>query len=249
MANPPVEYRFKIEAYSPETIPMARLAEYMSDLATLLGNRERVHFVRLESGSTTMVQLVESEAVPKVHARIKDVRNRTAPEDAIEAYYRIDKRLRDDNSTGFVEVAEDPNEPKKVIEFPGREKKEAKRFDSIPQPGSLDGLLIRVGGKDETVPVYLEEGETLHRCTSNRTVAKRLAPYLFEVIRVLGTGKWNIDDFGNWVVESFRVDDFQRLDTTPFGKSVERLREIKSNLQSIDDPIGELKKLRGGPDE
>ena len=66
MANQQTEYRFKIDAYSPETIPMARLAEYMSDLAVLFGNRENVHFVQLEPGSTTLLQRIEYEAVPKV---------------------------------------------------------------------------------------------------------------------------------------------------------------------------------------
>jgi hypothetical protein len=31
------EYRFRIDAFTPETMPMARLAEYMSQLAQLLG--------------------------------------------------------------------------------------------------------------------------------------------------------------------------------------------------------------------
>ncbi len=56
------EYRFVIDAYSPETLPMSRLAEYMTDLARLFGTAERVHFVRLEAGSTVLVQRVEPEA-------------------------------------------------------------------------------------------------------------------------------------------------------------------------------------------
>lgn len=248
MPNAPVEYKFRIEAYSPETIPMARLAEYMMDMATLLGNRESVHFIKLEAGSTTLVQRVEYEAVPKVRTRINSVRNRTAPEDAINAYQRIDKRLLEDNAVGVVEALEDISKPTKVIEFPGRERKVAE-FDDIPQPGSLDGLLIRVGGKDETVPVYLEEQEEIHRCTSNRALAKRLSPYLYEVIRVRGVGKWNIDSFGNWIMNDFRISDFERLDNGTLSESVARLREIKSDIQVLDDPIAELNKLRQGTDK
>jgi hypothetical protein len=249
MANQQTEYRFKIDAYSPETIPMARLAEYMSDLAVLFGNRENVHFVQLEPGSTTLLQRIEYEAVPKVRTRINSVRNRTAPEDAISAYQRIDKRLQEDNAIGLVEAAEDTGQPTIVIEFPGRKSRLAEKFDSISQPGSLDGLLIRVGGRDQTVPVYLEEQEEIHRCTANRTLAKRLSPYLFEVIRVQGVGKWNTDTFGNWIMEEFRISDFERLDTTTLTESVSRLRSIKSDIQSLEDPIGELNKLRHGTDE
>ena len=35
------EYRLKIEAYAPETMPMKRLAEYLADMAVLLGDEVR----------------------------------------------------------------------------------------------------------------------------------------------------------------------------------------------------------------
>ncbi len=249
MADRHIEYRFKIGAFTPETIPMARLAEYMSELATLLGNRESVHFIELEPGSTTLLHRVEYEAVPKVRIRINGVRNRTAPEDAINAYQRLDKKLLEDNAVGSLEAMEETSKPITVIEFRGRERRLAEQFDSISQPGTLDGLLIRVGGKDQTVPVYLEEGDEIHRCTSNRGLAKRLSPYLYEVMRVRGVGKWNIDSFGNWIMEEFRIADFERLDITPLSESVARLRRIKSDIQTLEDPIAELDKIRQGTDE
>ena len=70
---------FVINAYSPETFPMARLAEYMAELAALLGEQGEVHFLRLEGGSSKMVQSVESEALPKVKQRIAAARAGDAP--------------------------------------------------------------------------------------------------------------------------------------------------------------------------
>jgi hypothetical protein len=63
-------FRFYIDAYSPKDIPMAKLAEYMTDFAELLGKEHRVHFDRLEGGSTTIVSRVEREDVPKVDHRL-----------------------------------------------------------------------------------------------------------------------------------------------------------------------------------
>ncbi len=37
-------YTLYIKAYTPETIPMARLAQYMQNLAALLGHDRAVHF-------------------------------------------------------------------------------------------------------------------------------------------------------------------------------------------------------------
>ena len=49
--NEDYEYRFRIDVFKPDTMPMGRLAEYMADLSQLLGEKEQVHFVRLEEGS------------------------------------------------------------------------------------------------------------------------------------------------------------------------------------------------------
>ena len=251
MASRTIQYRFKIEAYNPESIPMSRLAEYMGQLAVLLGSRDNVHFHHLEAGSTVLVEDIEFEAEPKVRERINGVRNRTGTEDAIAAYERINRILREDNGSAMLDAQTklDTDEFNNVIRFPGRDASEAEKFDSIFQSGSVDGLLIRVGGKDETVPVYLEEAGTTHRCTANRDMAKRLAPLLFEVVRLHGTGKWNRDDFGNWIMESFRITDFEKPDTSSLHEVVSRLRAIKSEIQKMDDPITELDKLRHGSGE
>jgi hypothetical protein len=54
------EYRLKIDVYTPATIPMARLAEYMQEFAVLLGEAKSVHFVRLEEGSLNAIGLGNS---------------------------------------------------------------------------------------------------------------------------------------------------------------------------------------------
>ena len=59
------EYRLKISAYTRETMPMKRLAEYLSDMAILLGDEKGVHLIAVESGSTCPVILVDWEAEPE----------------------------------------------------------------------------------------------------------------------------------------------------------------------------------------
>jgi hypothetical protein len=245
MAKRRQQYVFKIDAFTPETIPMARLAEYMTELATLLGIRDSVHFLRVEGGSTTLVHEIEFEAVPKVRERINAIKTRTAPEDAIRAFANLDQKLAEDNGTGALET-----NATRIIEFPGRHRGQLEKFSPVIQPGSIDGVLIRVGGRDETVPVYLLEGDTLHKCNSNREVAKRLAPHLFgSTLRANGTGKWSRDDFGNWVMERFNIADFVVLDDSSLVEAVSKLRSIKTDLQSIDDPLEELRRIRRGSEK
>ena len=95
-----VGFRLKIDAFTPATIPMARLSEYMTALAELLGEPEHVHFNRLTPGSLNVNLRVDWEAAPKVRARADAVREGTALTDAMNAYRTINKMLREDNGTG-----------------------------------------------------------------------------------------------------------------------------------------------------
>ena len=59
------ELRFTIEGkidgvdFTPTTIPMSRLAEYLLDLATLLGHKESVHLIGVKDGSAQPVILYD----------------------------------------------------------------------------------------------------------------------------------------------------------------------------------------------
>ena len=243
------EYKFKIDAYTPDTIPMARLAEYMLDLATLLGEKEHVHFVRLEEGSTTGVQKLDRESYPKVSVRIStiNVTEGEGPEDALRAFKAIDRRLAEDNAVGHL-YADDGAE---LIHFPGCEKAKPLTFGAFNQPGSLDGLLIKIGGKDETVPVHLLEGNVTYICNATREMARRLAPHLFAAtLRVHGTGRWERNAEGAWNLKRFNITDFEVLEDAPLSAVVKCLRQVPGNgWKEIDDPYAELQRLRQGPDE
>ncbi len=236
------EYRFVIDAYSPETLPMSRLAEYMADLARLFGAVGRVHFVRLEAGSTVLVQTVESDAATEVRNRIDALAEGKAPDDATKAFRALNRYLAADDATGS--LREGGGE---VIRFPGREQPPPLTFGAFNQPGVLDGVLIRVGGRDETVPVHLLDGETVHLCNATRDMARRLAGYLYgPVLRVRGDGRWEREADGGWTMKRFNVTDFEKLDDAPLGEVVARLRDVEgSGWENIDDASAELGRLRG----
>ena len=57
------------DSYTPATLPMWRLAEYLSDLAIVLGERDHVHFVELRDSSSAIRHAVDAPAIPKVRTR------------------------------------------------------------------------------------------------------------------------------------------------------------------------------------
>lgn len=63
-------YALYIDAYTPATIPMARLAEYMRCFALILGHKDAVHFETLLEGSTQLAVRIDREHVPKVGHRL-----------------------------------------------------------------------------------------------------------------------------------------------------------------------------------
>ncbi len=235
------EFRFKIDAYSPETMPMARLAEYLGLLAGILGEASSVHLVRLEAGSTTIVHRIDREAIPKVRDRAASVRRGDGPLEAVRAYRTINQLLRDDNAVGVLREAAG-----EIIRFPGREISEEK-FESVKQRGTIDGEVIRIGGSRKYVPITLRcEDRELSGCWALRPMAKRLAQRLFEPVRLFGRGRWTRDADGNWNLEQFTVDSFEPLRDEPLSKTLAGLRKIAAGWK--DASVEELLTIRRGED-
>jgi hypothetical protein len=217
------EFRLKIEAYTPETMPMRRLAEYLAELALMLGEPASVHFVRLEPGSTSVIHRIEHEAVPKVKTRTASVRRGIGPRDSVRAYRRINKMLRDDNGSA---VWKEEKTEVQIIVFPGKEDAE-EVITGISQRGSFDGEVVRVGGVQNVVPITLKcEDEEISGFWANKSVAKALARRLFEPVRLFGTGRWNRNDEGQWKLDVFRVESFVPLRDVPLSGALNEIRAL-----------------------
>lgn len=242
MAESECEYRFTIDAFTPETLPMSRLAEYMAGLKRLLGEVERVHFVRLDGGSTEMVQRIEPEAVPEIRKRIQSITCDDSPNDVTAAFTWLNRLLAADNATGSLSETESDL----VIDFPGRDQQKPVTYGALNQQGVLDGDLIRIGGRDETVPVHLRDGDVIHICNTDRKIARRLGSHLYgRTLRVQGVGRWERDADGTWSLRRFNITEFEILDAASLSEVVGRLRGVEgSGWMNVDDTSAELERLR-----
>lgn len=236
-------YDFRMDAWKPDTLPMARLADYLAKLAVLFGNKEHVHFMKVRKGSAIQEIVVDAPAVAKVATRLNLVSNPDAPEDIIRANRDINRMLREDNATGGLKVKGGA----KVLEFPGRETPLAEEA-IVYEVGELDGVVIKIGGKDDTVPALLEgENGVYYRCNTTKDVARMLAGHLFgHPVRVTGRGKWRRTQEGVWELDTFDIKSFEALDETPLGEIVATLRAVEgSEWNTMQDPQAEFKRLRG----
>lgn len=237
-------YTLYIDAYSPETIPMARLAEYMQKLAAMLGHEAAVHFQGLRPGSTQLDTRVEHEEVPKIETRLAMLRRGEGCPQARKARDEIDRLLAEDNATGVVYENEDQSA--EVIAFPGVTRLTPKSYGPFNQEGSIDGILISVGGADQTVHLQLQNGDIKYTgIETNRDTARRLARHLYEPVRIFGNGRWLRDQDGNWLLRRFRVDSFKILAADSLKDAFDQMREIEgSDWKGMEDPIGALRALR-----
>lgn len=231
---------------------MAKLAVYTADFAELLGRENSVHFVGLKKGSTEITARVEYEDVPKVTARLHAIRRGNPPKDAAKVFAQIDARLANDNAVGRILVeGEEGAARAELLTFPGRDRPKAQSYGPFTQEGNLDGILIAVGGRDETVPLRLQNGETFYtNCDTTRTIARELGKHLFEPIRIHGTGRWLREADGAWTLNRFRVHRFEVLGTASLRDTVTALRAVRgSQWKEMDDPLAELDDLRHDQDE
>lgn len=236
-----VEYRFKIDAYSPETMPMARLAEYMAELATMLGEQKAVHFRRLEKGSTVLVHKVEVEAAPKVRARVDAVRRQQGSVEALRAYKTMNRMLQQDNGKGALK-----EKGAVVIRFPGIDDTREK-YPPVREYGSIDGVIVSVGGTADAVWVKLavEGGALSGIYTTDRHIGKELAGLFDEPVRLNGWGNWNRDDDGGWNLMNFKIESFEPLKAASLSEALAELRALPFRFD--EGAYEELETLRHGP--
>lgn len=238
-----VVYDFRIDVWKPETLPLKRLAEYAGELAKLFGSTPDVHLLKIRRGSHVQEFAVANTARASVERQLALVRSADAPEELVRPYRNVNQYLRTDGGSAVLKLKGGA----KLIEFPGCKTPLAEEV-VIHEAGTLDGVVIRVGGKDDTVPVWLE-GENRERlaCTASRPIAKELAGHLFgDAVRVSGMGKWRRNADRLWELEDFVIKSWQTLDETPLDEMVTKLRAVPgSGWDQLDDPQAEWRRIRG----
>jgi hypothetical protein len=231
------EYKFKIDVYTPETLPMARCAEYMSELATILGETPYVHFIKVAPGCANLVHRIDIQAVQKVMERTKAVEEGRGTSNQMRAYRDINRKLQEDNGTGTLKKGR-----ARILYFPGKEE-ESLKLTSVLQQGEVDGEIARVGGTSEPIHILLtSEGEIISGCHAKRSIAKELGKYLFEPVRLYGEGRWERNVEGMWNLTSFSVDRFDVLKETSLSKTILALRGLMGEWK--ENALEELLKSR-----
>lgn len=237
---------FIIDGYTPDTLPIGRLAEYIRNFANLVGPDSEVRFQRVGKGSAALINRAPQEIVPDVRARITAAREGEGPKEAVSGYFGLKGLLAQDKTAGRIK-----EERRRIVEFP---KVVAPQYGSVAEDGTLEGIVIRIGGKDETFHVLIQDGDKTYSCyTTDIAKAKALKPYLLErdkPVRLSGKGRWCRNASGAWELIQFKILDYEALSNDELQQVLERMREIPgSGWDKIEDPLTELDRIRKGSDK
>lgn len=214
-----------IDAFTPDTLPLARLAEYLRPFAILLGSEASVHFECMSPGSAQCRVFVDAHDAPKVRGRLQSVASKTAPRAAMKAYAEINELLVKDNAIGGVTVG-----GRNVIEFPGRRQAAQEIVGPVRRTTSIDGQVYSIAGRDETINIHLRNEHEDLKCVVSVALARSLGQHLLgKKVRLYGEGLWNRVD-GAWQMKTFTADRFIVLDDSLLPDSLGAIRGIFDGL-------------------
>lgn len=246
--KPPLIYEFRMKKSLPASLPMADLAQFLEQLAIVYGEPDHVHLRAVRKGSVKVFASVDPQAAEAVSQRIRTRGGSSTFRDETfeRAVKRIDRLLYDRGDSGF--IREHRSSGAELIYLPGI-KAPLQQQVTVHENGTLDGRIIRVGGKPPTIPVHIQsDSGEIYLCTSTVEMARKLAPHLYGgEVRVFGGGKWTREEDGRWVVTDFKINDFSVLGDTSLMDTIESMRQIEgSGWNKMDDPHAELKRIRNG---
>lgn len=244
----PVEYVFLIDVFTPDDLPLGRLAEYLGALARMFGHGEHVHFVRLESGSAKLIQKVDPVDAPKVETRLNGIRLGDGPKEALAARQAIEELLANDNAIGTLSEVETG---RVVLPFVGRNRPKPVVFPPFRENTSIDGQVVNIGGRDSTAHATLQDGDAFHvNVSMKRELARDLAKLLYgPPVRLFGNGRFERQSDGVWKMLDFRVDRFVVLDDKTIGEALEAVRSAPSNGLLKPDIYSKITQLRTEGDD
>ena len=218
------EIAFRIPAFTPDTIPLPRLLEYLAQIAAVMGDdlAREMHLIRVQRSSAKPVFKVLPDTARRVREQSVRVRTGQGTQKQKLAYRRVREMVLSDGG----KPATLADRTGVLIDFQPLQI-ETDLIAAVRQHTTYDGKLIRVGGQTEDSTVLMESlsGDVQSNFVAPRATAKRMAKFLFEPIRVIGPGTWNRYRDGRWVLESMRIADFEPLEDDSLSEVFQKLRD------------------------
>jgi hypothetical protein len=223
------ELSFVIPGYTPETMPLDRLIEYLQQIAVLLGDPTNLHLVEIRRSSVSPVLRAPKATALEARERAQMVQRGDGTRRQVEAYNRIRRMVRRDAVGAQYEgrPALIKSADRVILEIPAAPD-DSGMVDGLRQATTIDGELIRIGGIGEDAALQVQDlsGRTLSGFTAKRSLAKELRHLLWEPVRLNGIGIWCRNAEGAWDLSRMQVQSYERLEEEDATLTLERMRSL-----------------------
>lgn len=237
------EMSFVIPGYTPETMPLDRLIEYLQQMSVVLGDPQNLHLVEIRNSSVAPVLHAPKATALEARERAQRVQRGDGTRRQVDAYNRIRRMVRRDavgekyaGRAALLRTAD-----RVILEIPAAPDDHGV-IEGLRQSTTIDGELIKVGGPGDNAALQLRtlDGSVLSGFTASRSLTKELAPLIYEWVRLAGIGQWCRTADGSWQLERMLVQSYEPLDEEEATVTLERLRDLK-----VDWPSDAWERLQG----
>lgn len=234
-------FKFTVPGYTPETMPLDRLMEYLNQLSIVLGSPGDLHLVAIEKSSTRPVLAMRHDVAVRARHHAREVAQGGGSQRRRDAFNTIRRMVSEDGGKPAVLRAPEGQ----ILKFPSVDTGQDQVIHAIRQPTSLEGALVRVGGIGENAQLLIQElnGNVIAGCTASRSVAQAMAPLIYRSLRVSGIGTWHRNEEGKWAIVRLHVQSFEPLDESELEDVVAKLQAV--NVEWPADSIAQLQAMRG----
>lgn len=233
-------FEFTVPGYTPDTMPLNRLIEYLEQLTVVLGEASELHLVSIEKSSTRPVLVMRHDVATRARARASEVRQGNGSARRRNAYDRIRHMVSEDGG-GPASLSAPEGQ---ILEFSTMDIGADQVVHAVRQPTTVQGELIRIGGRQENAQLLIQElsGNVIAGCTAPRSVASAMAHLLYKPVSVSGDARWHRSNVGKWEIESLHVQSFVELHADDHESVVAKLQAVSAPWP--DDAMEQLAAMR-----
>jgi hypothetical protein len=237
-------FSLRIKGFTPDSLPLGRMGEYVSALAELIGDDVQASFERVTKGSAQLKVKIKDDDVDLVIKKMQLAPVSDEGSQVRRGYEKIQYLLSVDKTSAEFR----PAKGAVILKFPGAPKNII-RLATMKEMGEINGRIIKVGGRDDTIPVAIRTPEgVIINCNSSVEMARNLKKYLLEPIDIIlsGEGKWQRSEGGSWEIIDFKITGVSEIDFIGFSSELEKVRDLGSGWDDVQDVDLELDRLRYG---